>query len=102
MAPWWPNARAIVTKDVPPYAIVAGMPARIVRYRFSPDVIAALLALQWWDYRLADFGDLDTRDVTGFIRRLEQRIGKGQALPYTPRRVRLAEALFQFIQEEQA
>lgn len=39
---------AIVTADVPPYAFVAGNPARIVSYRFSPDVIAALLRLGWW------------------------------------------------------
>jgi virginiamycin A acetyltransferase len=47
-------AGAVVTKDVPPYAIVAGVPARIVRYRFDPDQIAALLALKWWNMPLAE------------------------------------------------
>lgn len=41
-------ARAVVTKDVPPYAIVAGNPARVVRYRMSEERIAALLRSEWW------------------------------------------------------
>lgn len=41
-------ARAVVTRDVPPYAIVAGNPARIVRYRHSEADIARLLASRWW------------------------------------------------------
>ena len=42
-------ARAVVTKDVPPYAIVAGNPARLVRYRFDEATIAALLEAAWWE-----------------------------------------------------
>jgi phosphonate metabolism protein (transferase hexapeptide repeat family) len=44
------GAGAIVTKDVPPYAIVVGNPARIVRYRFEPEIIAALERIAWWDW----------------------------------------------------
>jgi hypothetical protein len=39
-----------VTKSVPPYAIVAGNPARILRYRFDSDIRERLLALRWWDW----------------------------------------------------
>ena len=42
-------AGAIVNKDVPPYAIVVGNPARIVRYRFSEEVIKELLESKWWE-----------------------------------------------------
>ena len=44
------GARAVVTKDVPPYAIVAGNPAKIIKYRFSPDTVRRLLLIKWWDW----------------------------------------------------
>lgn len=40
---------AVVTKDVPPYAIVGGIPAKIIKYRFSKEVIEKLMKLKWWD-----------------------------------------------------
>lgn len=40
---------AVVTKDVPPYAIVGGVPAKVVGYRFPPEQIEFLLKLKWWD-----------------------------------------------------
>ncbi|WP_315918338.1 CatB-related O-acetyltransferase [Mesorhizobium sp. SP-1A] len=43
-------AKSVVTHDVPPYAIVAGNPARIVKIRFAPDVVARLLDIAWWDW----------------------------------------------------
>lgn len=44
------GAGAVVTRDVPPYAIVVGNPACIVRMRFAPHVVEALLGLAWWDW----------------------------------------------------
>lgn len=41
---------AVVTKDVPPYSIVGGNPAREIRKRFSPEVVDALLKSKWWDF----------------------------------------------------
>lgn len=43
-------ANAVVTKDVPPYAIVGGNPAKILRYRFDETTITALQKIAWWDW----------------------------------------------------
>lgn len=41
---------AIVTKDIPPYAIAVGIPAKVIKYRFPPDVITALQRIKWWNW----------------------------------------------------
>jgi len=58
---------AVVTKDIPPYAIAVGVPARVVKFRFPPDVVEKLMATQWWDWdratlveRFKDLLDLET------------------------------------------
>ena len=40
---------AVVTKDVPPYAIVGGVPAKVIKYRFSREIIDKLLEIRWWE-----------------------------------------------------
>lgn len=42
-------AGAVVTKDVPPFAVVGGIPAKVLKYRFSPDIIERLLEIKWWN-----------------------------------------------------
>lgn len=43
-------AMSVVTEDVPPYAVVGGNPAKVLRYRFEPDTVARLRRLAWWDW----------------------------------------------------
>ena len=44
------GANSLVNKDVPPYAIVGGVPARIIKYRFSNEIIKELLSIKWWNW----------------------------------------------------
>lgn len=44
------GAGAVVNRDIPPYAIAVGVPARVVKYRFSPEVITKLEEIKWWDW----------------------------------------------------
>ena len=55
-------AGAVVTKDVPPYAIVAGVPAEIKRYRFNEKTIARFLRAKWWELELEQLDGLPFRD----------------------------------------
>lgn len=56
-------AGAVVTKDVPPYAIVAGVPASIKRFRFPEKTIERLLRVKWWELELSELSGLPFRDV---------------------------------------
>lgn len=76
-------AHAVVTKDVPPYAIVAGVPARVIRYRFDEATIRELLELRWWDYDLAAMGSLDWSDVKACIAKIRSCVRAG-AKRYAP------------------
>jgi len=76
------GAGAIVTKDVPPYAVVVGSPARIIRYRFPNDVIERLLDVAWWRYDFSEFDGIDFGDVTGAIGEIEHRLRSNQMVPY--------------------
>lgn len=60
-------ARSIVTRDVPPYAIVAGSPARFVRWRFDEKTIEKLLASQWWNWSVTAWDEVDPRDIAAFL-----------------------------------
>jgi len=65
-------AGAVVTKDVPPYAIVAGVPAEVKRFRFSEALIARLLKLKWWELELSELSGLPFRDIERCLDRLDE------------------------------
>lgn len=53
------GARALVTCDVPAYAIYAGVPARLIRYRFSSDLVERLIQSKWWDISMEHLSNLN-------------------------------------------
>jgi len=52
-------AGSVVTKNIPPYAVVGGIPAKILKFRFTPEKIADLLESGWWN--------LTTNELNSFI-----------------------------------
>lgn len=67
------GAGSVVTKDVPPFAIVAGAPATIKRLRYAEKVIERLLRVRWWDLELRELSGLPFRDVERCLDILEER-----------------------------
>ncbi len=65
-------ANAVVTKDVPPYAIVAGNPAKVVKYRFSEKIITALRELEWWCKSPKLLSEFDLSNVESFLENAEK------------------------------
>lgn len=60
-------AGSIVTKDVPPYAVVAGNPARIIKFRFNSDIVHELIQTKWWEYNYSEFEISAAIDIKEFI-----------------------------------
>lgn len=71
------GAHAVVAKDVPPYAVAVGNPARVVKYRFTTEQIERLMGICWWNWSDAAVIDavtlLSSPDIEGFIQYAQRR-----------------------------
>jgi len=63
---------AIVTHDVPPYAIVAGVPARVIKYRYPKETIDMLIELKWWTLPYEFIINLPFNDIEGCIKKIKE------------------------------
>lgn len=65
-------ARSIVTRDIPAYAIVAGSPARIIRYRHEPELVTRLIESRWWEFAPEALKQLPMDNPELFLLRLQK------------------------------
>jgi len=75
---------AVVTRDVPPYAVVVGNPARVKRMRFADAVIDWLEQLQWWQFAVWDLEGIPFDRIEAAIVEIIARIARGSMQPYQP------------------
>lgn len=70
------GAHSVVTKDVEPYSIVAGVPAKHLRYRFTENVKDMLLKTRWWEKNENQLSEMDFSNPTIFIKEFEQKTSR--------------------------
>ena len=87
------GAYAVVTKDVPPYAIVVGAPASVKRLRFDERVVERMLALKWWKYAFWDLRGASTTEPVRFLDTVEQKILDKEISEYQPKKLTIGEVL---------
>lgn len=75
-------AHSVVTNDIPPYAIAAGVPAKIKKYRFSDETIKRLLNVEWWNYNISTIKNIDFSNIENTLSQLEESISQGDLTPF--------------------
>jgi len=80
-------ANSLVIKDVAPYSIVGGNPAKPIKNRFNDYIIDAMKALQWWKYSALELTELNVSNPHIFCHQLTQRIAAGEIQEFKPARI---------------
>jgi len=78
------GARAVVTRDVPPYAVVVGQPAKILKYRFPEPLIQRMLEVQWWRYNLYEIPKMLLPDPNASLDHIQKQVEAGVLTEYKP------------------
>lgn len=84
-------ANSVVTKDVNPYSIVGGNPAKLIRSRFSMEVVGKLQSIAWWQYSAFDLMSIDKTDVLASMEDINLLIRDRRIRPYCPAKLDLNE-----------
>lgn len=83
-------ANSVVTKDVPSYAIVGGIPATLIRYRFTDDIVRRLTNIKWWEYKYTDFPkNIFMGSINDAVKQLEDQIFSEKIQTFTARIIKI-------------
>jgi acetyltransferase-like isoleucine patch superfamily enzyme len=85
-------SNSVITKDVPDYAIMGGIPAKIIKYRFSEDIIEKLLKLSWWNLSVELLDNIPFDNIENAIEELEKRKEEKEKL-FEPKTIALTSKL---------
>ncbi|WNY88749.1 CatB-related O-acetyltransferase [Leclercia adecarboxylata] len=81
-------AHSVVVNDIPPYAIAAGVPAKVKKYRFSNEIINRLLEIKWWNYNILSINDIDFSDIEKTLLIIEEKIKSNTLTPFNTKLVK--------------
>jgi acetyltransferase-like isoleucine patch superfamily enzyme len=87
------GAYAVVTKDIPPYAVAAGVPAVVKKMRFSDATVERMLSVKWWRFAFWDLVGASATEPEKFLGTIEDKIASGALKEYYPEKIQLSDIL---------